>query len=291
MKFAFRFLLAAGATVGLALGAITLIGGPQTTGILLGQTTGSIEDAVNGLIDDPDALRYQLAELREEYPDRIDEVRAQVQDIEREMATLQNEVQTAAVASELARADLGVLGDYADPSIQLTSLATHVDYNGVQLAASRARQHATHLTSTVATFDATVQDGAQTLDLLGVQHERLQAVLDKLLAEQAQLDGTIADLDNKISMIERNDELIELLEDRAKTINELERFEVYDLAQLQGKLDAELAEQEQELLMVGTQTGATSYVDQARQLIQQRQRGGNGFESASLAPVHQLGNE
>ena len=66
-----RGILRWGLIAGLGLAGLTLLVGPQRVGAGLAQLRVKAQNVVDQVVDDPVALRRQLENLADQYPDRI----------------------------------------------------------------------------------------------------------------------------------------------------------------------------------------------------------------------------
>ncbi|MCP3905580.1 MAG: hypothetical protein GY715_18290 [Planctomycetes bacterium] len=265
-----RCILRYGVIGGLALGGITLLVGPERVAAGLAQVRTKAQNAVDGCMDDPVALRRQLAQLADQYPDRIEEVSGEIAAVDTQIGQFERDVKVARKVVSLTTEDLQNLKDLVARAesriVTPASLksgrpnAVFIRYEGVRFTVDEAMtegQRINHIRTT--TQDRLAHDEFQ-LKFLGEQKGRLDEILAKLQEEYGTYQAQLWQLDRQIDAIERNDRLIELTEEQQATLQSYERFgKVANLKQLESKLAELRARQEAQLRTLEKFSVVTDY--------------------------------
>ena len=109
------------------LGALAFVVGPELVAAGFAQVRATAVEACEDFVDDPVALRRQLASLAEKYPSRIAEVRAEIGEVERQLSRLEQDAEVARRGVALTTDDLSeirvALQEVAGPgATRLTSM-------------------------------------------------------------------------------------------------------------------------------------------------------------------------
>ncbi|MHC5113070.1 MAG: hypothetical protein ACYTGP_01420 [Planctomycetota bacterium] len=269
-----RCILRYGVIGGLALGGITLLVGPERVAAGLAQVRTKAQNVVDGCMDDPVALRRQLAQLADQYPDRIEEVSAEVAAVDVQIGQFERDIKIARKVVALTTEDLQNLKALVDRAetriVTPASLKSgnarpvFIRYEGVRFTVDEALtegRRINHIRTT--TQDRLAHDEFQ-INFLGEQKARLAEILAKLQEEYSTYQAQLWQLDRQIDAIERNDRLIELTEEQHATLASYERFgKVANLKQLESKLAELRARQEAQLQTLKKRGVATDYEREA----------------------------
>ena len=253
-------------------GGAVLIAGPHRTAALLASLRDSFNDTVDEAIDDPTALRSQLRELEEQYPERISELRGDLAELMEQQRQIERDHAVADRVVELADADLAALRpllaeaqaarDQAAPGT-LVSVRFADDSLTVDEAFARAQR----IGQTRAAYAGRSADAVRDLSYLGQQRDRLEDLLTQLESERAEFRSQIWQMDRQVDAIARNDRLIELMERRQKTMEECGRYEAGTLAQFQARMAEVRSKQESQLGLLASDQERLDYEDIARQQV------------------------
>lgn len=232
---------------GVALGVVTFLVGPSRVGAAIDQVRTSLIEATEDLVDDPVALRRQLAELAEEYPARVAEVQGELAAVESQIRQIQHSRDVAERVVAMTGDDLQKLRALAETAAdgrRTVSLRT----GRASVASEQALGEAQRIrTIREAYRDRAASDGQQ-LAMLETQRDRLQQILDKLQHEQIRFQSRMWQLDGQIDAIARNDRLIELTKQQQEILAEYDRFgRVGNLDQLESRIAQIRAEQDARL--------------------------------------------
>jgi chromosome segregation ATPase len=251
---------------GLVAGGTLLLVDRDSLAAAFAQVRGKVQGAVDSMIDDPVALRRQLQSLSEQYPEKIAEVRAELSEVERQIAQLAKDTDVAqhvVAATTRDLTDLQELLARADAATA-TGQVVQVRFNATRLDVPAAKQEFRRIASIRQTYQDRVKSNERDLGYLGQQKSRLADILGRLEAEYTDFEAQMWQLDRKIDAIARNERLVEMIEERQETLDNLGRYEVASLDQLRGKLDEWEKRTEAELAVLERRFAANDYERDAR---------------------------
>ena len=96
----------------------------------------------------------------------------------------------------------------------------------------------------------------------------MEELLVQLETEHTRFQAQLWQLERQVDAIARNERLIELLEDRNKTIEECSRFDAISVDHVTERLAEIRSRQEAELELLSSTQETTDYEEQARQALQ-----------------------
>ena len=225
-----RFGVVAGVLTGAAIGGTALFAGTDRVEILLDKVQTGVIETIDQAIDDPAAMRAQLRDLADEYPERIAAVRGDLAELNQQIAALQHEHEVATRVVALAERDLGELEPSLEQAMHLgrengNRLTSAVEFENRLLTVGQASNRVNQIKQTRATYVNRAADAQHDLIYLNQQAERLEEMLSKLQNEQASFQGQLAQLERQVDAIARNERLIKMMEERQETIEECSRYE------------------------------------------------------------------
>jgi len=261
--------------VGLGLGAALAIAGPHRTKAVIHKVQDTVVDKIDRAIDDPTALRAQLQEMSREYPQRIAAVRGDLAELEGEIEQLEREKAIAKRVVQLADQDLAMLEPElaraqtasfeAGSELRRVAIATN---EGEVYSLNRATDKVRQTRATRQAYADRAVDADHDLVYLRQQAQRMTSLAVELETEHASFQSQLMQLNRQVESIQRNEKLIDLMEERQKTIDELSRFEAVSLDQITQKLGAIRKKQEATLDVLSNTRQQTDYEDAARQLLE-----------------------
>jgi chromosome segregation ATPase len=209
------------------------------------------QTAMNSVIDDPVALRRQLAQLADEYPDRIAEVRGEVAEVDQQIKQFERDVDIASRVVAMASDDLRELKTLvarAESEAETSSRAVLIRYEGVRFDLDEAYAEGRRINSVRLSYEDRLAHDKFQLKFLAEQKARLTEILEKLEDEYNTYQTQLWQLDRQIDAIERNERLIELTEEQQATLESYERLgKVQNLKQVEARLAELRAKQEAQL--------------------------------------------
>ena len=248
------------------LGALAFVVGPERVAAGFAQVRSKAVEACEDFVEDPVALRRQLASLAEKYPSRIAEVRAEIGEVERQLSRLQQDAEVARRVVALTTDDLSeirvALQEVAGPgATRLTSMRI----GGRSMNPDQARTEARRIADVRTTYKDRLATDETQVAFLETQKSRLSEILDTLEAEQARYEAKLWQLDRQIDAIARNERLIEMTQEQQSILAEYDKFsDVGSLDQLESKLAELRTVQEAQLQTLSRRSETTDYERQAR---------------------------
>jgi chromosome segregation ATPase len=279
IKFFIRLALVGGL---LFVGA-ALVAGPHRVGAMIDQAQASITSIIDDNIEDPVVMRRQLRDLEQEYPERISQIRADLAELQHQIREIEREKAVANRVVELTEADLSdfqqVVNELESNVTAAANSASAVQVRGRRYNIDQAFARMQHIQQTQMAYAAQAQDAERDLGYLHQQSDRMKEVLAKLETERQQFQTQIWQLDRQVDAMARNERLISLMEKRQRTIDELGRYRVGSLDQLQGKLGEIRARQEATLQVLSNIESQSSYEDRAKLEVDYDTKSGQGWSA------------
>jgi phage shock protein A len=239
-----RCILRWGLVSGLALGGATLLVGPNHMKAGFAHLQAKAQNVVDELVDDPIALRNQLEDLADQYPERIGEVRGEVAEVTHQIAQFERDVDIASRVVAMTTDDLHQLKTLvaqAEAKQNTTARPASFHFEGVRFNIEGAYTEAGRINHVRKTYQDRLAHDEQQLNFLSQQQTRLTEILTNLEDEFSKYQSQLWQLDRQIDAIERNERLIELMKEQKSTLASYDKFEkVGSLHQIESKL-AELA--------------------------------------------------
>jgi uncharacterized phage infection (PIP) family protein YhgE len=248
------------------LGTLAFVVGPERVAAGFDQIRAKAVEACEDFVDDPVALRRQLAALAEKYPERIAEVRAEIGEVDRQLSRLSQDAEVARRVVALTTDDLSeirvALQEVAGPgATRLTSMRI----GGRSMNAEQARTEARRIADVRTTYKDRLATDETQVSFLETQKSRLSEILDTLEAEHARYEAKLWQLDRQIDAIARNERLIEMTQEQQSILAEYDKFsDVGSLDQLESKLAELRTVQEAQLQTLSRRSETTDYERQAR---------------------------
>ncbi len=272
-------------------GGAVLIAGPHRVSALFTQLQDALNDNLDGAIDEPTALRAQLRELEEQYPERISGLRGDLAELSEQQRQVERDRAVSERVVELADADLGQLQPLLAQAEAARAEAAPGTLVAVRVAdrslpLEEAWDHARRIGQTRTAYAARATDAARDLSYLGQQRDRLEQLLEQLETERAEFRTQLWQLDRQVDAIARNDRLIELMQRRQQTLEECSRYEAGSLAQVQSRMAEVKSRQESQLELLAADQQRLDYEDVARV---QLDAGGLPEEPQAEVPVIEIG--
>jgi len=262
-----RFIVRWGIIGGLALGGITLLVGPQRVMACIDQLREEANTVVEGLVDDPVALRRQLDDLAREYPSRIAEVRGEITRLNQQLEEFVRDEQVSIRVVELTSVDLEILRDLVEDA-QTTTVSgskPSIRFEGVRYDLDGAYTEGRRIRTVRANYEDRLASDRRQMGLMGEQKNRLVSILEKIEHEHETYRAQLWQLDREIDAIERNDHIIVMVEKQQETLSSFDRIgSVGNLRQVQARL-AEIRTVQESTILALTDVGTGSnYETRAR---------------------------
>ncbi len=263
---------------GVAVGATVLVAGPERASVIFDQVKDSVLQHIDANLDDPIAMRAQLRGLEREYPERISNLRGDLAELQEQIRQLEREQKISERVVELAKSDLQALPAAAGEGMLAISY-------GSAHGAQRTQTQKRHIEQTKAVYANRAADASHDLVYLHQQEDRMVELLAQLETEYAQFQAQIWQLERQVDAIARNDRLIQLMENRQKTIDELSNYQAVSLDHVVARLSEMRTRQEAELEMLADDRRRTDYEGVARMQLEEEGQAGSETASARLLPL------
>ena len=265
-----RSIIRWGLISGLALGGLTLLIGPHKVAAGLHQIRANVQMVVDRALDEPAALRRQLVQMADQYPDRIATVRGELAEVEHQLAQFNRDSEIATRVVAMTTEDLTELKTLvvrAESNPNDAVRAVFVRFKGIRFDVPQAYTEAKRINAVRLNYQDRAASNVQQISMLAEQKARLMEICDRLESEYATFQTQMWQLDSQIDAIERNERLIEMTKDLQATLDDYDRWgEIGNLKQLEGKL-AELRTIQKAQLDTLRQTGLR--IDYAKQAAHQ----------------------
>lgn len=250
-------------------GGLIAVAGPERVGAALTQARDTVNNTIDRNIDDPVKMRAQLRKLESEYPERITRVRQDLATLDTQTSEYERELAVAERVVQLAEADLDAMHNLFDRAEHARAQAGHgaivrVSFNGDKMELTEAQAKAAQIQKTRDAYELEAQSISRDIDLLGKQRERLTDLLAKLESERAQFQSELWRLNQQIDAIARNERMIDMMEARQQTLDELGPYKAHSIDQVKDRLAQVRAEQESKLESLASGEKELSYEDRAK---------------------------
>lgn len=254
-----RCILRWGLIGGLALGGATLLVGPERVTAGFAHLQSKAQGVIDDMVDDPVALRRQLEQLAEQYPNRISKVRGELAEVEHQIAQFDRDVEISKRVVAMTTDDLRQLKTLvAQAEGKARNASFH--FEGVRFNVEQAYTEAGRINHVRKTYQDRLAHDEQQMNFLTQQQQRLNEILENLEEEYAKYQAQLWQLDRQIDAIERNDRLIALMEDQKETLASYDKFEkVGNLRQIESKLAELRRQQEAQMEYLAKQDHHTDY--------------------------------
>ncbi|MBI4604093.1 MAG: hypothetical protein HY721_19220 [Planctomycetes bacterium] len=178
---------------------------------LLRYVKSAAAENLDGMIPDEVKLRNDMERLREEYPRRIAELKALVDELERQLGEVEQDRQLCREVLVLCDEDLGQLRPKVEsPDPAVPAYAVKVELRGATFTYSEALERSRKILDLKAMYGARLEAAAGSLELLQSERERLAAELAQLHREYDQFLAEYRSLEREIDLLKSNALLIEI---------------------------------------------------------------------------------
>ncbi len=267
---------------GLAIGGLTLVVGPERVCAGFDQARMTLVSWVDDNVDDPVLIRRQLQHLQKEYPQKIREIRRSLAEVNSEISSITRQSQIASKAVSLAKVDLASLRDLVDSAqVHLAAddgRAVVVKFQGRLLDVSQAYDHAGRIKQAAMSNHDRLAHYETELELLDAQRGRLTEQLDKLQGEYSTFQSQVWQIERQVARLERNEKLIDMIEERENAITSNDKFQMESLEQLSNRLAAIQSEHEAILQTLTNNVSSKDYETRAREELTIGIDSGDPFE-------------
>ena len=275
---------------------VLAIAGEGRTRAIVHQVHESVLEQIDGQIQDPSALRSQLQELEREYPKKISMVRGDLAELKHEIRLLERDKAVAQRVVGLIDEDLAhmepVLEEAASRIAGGEARAVPVAFGGHVYSFERAQNKTRNVRNTRIAYANRAADAEHDLTYLHQQAERLEGLATELEAERAEFQLQISQLSRQVDAIARNERLINMLEDKSRTLEECSRYDIGGLDHITSRLSEIRSRQEAELDLLSGPQEEDDYESLARiqlsaeTIVIENVRADSGSRSLALGVEH-----
>lgn len=267
--------------IGTIVGGAAIIAFPGRAGAIASQAKNNIETVIDRNIDDPIKLRQQLNELEGKYPKKIGQVRADLNELQAQIAEVEREYKINQRVVAYADQDLAALEETLAEVQDVRAergdrggAMVRVVLEGRPMSPDQAMSKGNEIRETRSAYAARAADLEVQLGYLNQQEHRLGNLLTKLETERSEFQAQLWQLNREIDSIARNERMIEMMERRQKTIDELSPYSADSVKQVKTRISSVLAQQEQRLKSLSDREGAVDYEQRAKWELDREERGG-----------------
>ena len=283
-----RFIVRWGLIGGLAIGGVTLLVGPQRVIACFDQLRQEATTIVDGIVDDPVALRRQLDDLAREYPQRIAEITGEVSKIDQQLIQFERDESIARNVVKLTTQDLESLKDLvrlAEQEEGIGETSVSFWFEGARFDLESAYTKARRIRTVRANYEDRLAADRRQMELMHEQRDRLSVILEKIKHEHEQYRSQLWQLDREIDAIERNDHIIAMVERQQNTLSNFDRFgSGNNLDQVRSKL-AEIRTVQESAILALTETGGGSDYETRARFAMSESSYENPFEEVKIELV------
>jgi chromosome segregation ATPase len=264
--------------IGTIVGGAAIIAFPGRAGAIACQAKSNIENVIDRNIDDPVKLRQQLHELEGKYPKKIGQVRADLGELQVQIAEVQREYKINQRVVSYADQDLAALEEALGEARNVRAgrggyAIVRVVLDGRPMEPDQAMSKGNEIRETRSAYAARASDLEVQLGYLNQQEQRLAGLLTKLETERSEFQAQLWQLNREIDSIARNERMIEMMERRQKTIDELSPYSADTVKQVKTRIASVLSQQEQRLEALAGRDGAVDYEERAKWDLDREERG------------------
>ncbi len=219
---------------------------PGSARAIVKQAGHNVSSVVNSTIDDPVALREQLRDLENQYPKKIEAVRGDLAELEGQIAQFERELAVAERVVALADADLGEMQHLLAKAedARSTHRLVRVRFDNESMDLSEAYAKAERIRQLRDSYATRAGEIERDLSFLNEQQAHFGELLTTLETERAQFQNQLWQLDQQIDAVARNERLLEILEKRQRTLDEMSPYSADSLEQVTSRIANIKAEQE-----------------------------------------------
>jgi len=265
-----RTVLRWGLIGGLAVGGLALLV-PAETEMALQQARSKAQDLIGTCMDDPNAYRAKIADLADDYPDRIAEVRGEIAEVDTQLTEFDHELDVARRVVAMTTNDLTQLKRLVERAETRMTTETGdnghgvlIRYNGARYDIDEAIHEARRINDVRQSYRDRLDHSQQQQAFLNEQRTRLAEILDRLEREYTELQDELLSLDREIAAIERNERLIELTKAHEQKLARYENMgQITSIKDVKAQFARIRTEQEARLQALSERSTRNTYEERA----------------------------
>ena len=251
--------------------ASTFLIGPNKTHAIIHQAQENVQARLEGLMDNPVALRAELERLEAEYPVRIRAVQQDLGELKVEAKRLAWERAVSDRVVAMAQQDLGGFGSTAQAQGSEGGLVQVAGFPVAKIT-NRSRAQVARIQDLIQMHSNRSQDAARDLGYLNKEIDRFQVLLTELETERVQYHSQLEQLNRQVDSIRRNERLLDMLRQRQGLLEKAGNFKAHSLDQISGRLAGIRSQQEAELELLSNDEVETDYEGRAKVELNQEVR-------------------
>ncbi|MEM9167807.1 MAG: hypothetical protein AAGB48_12390 [Planctomycetota bacterium] len=255
---------------------------PGSARAVASQAKHNLSQAIASNVDDPVALRQQLRELEAQYPEKIETVRSDLEELRSQKAQFEHELGIADRVVALAEQDLDAMNHLlakaeaarADAGYAVVRVRFEQESLGIEDAYAKAEK----IGQLRDVYASRATEIRRDMGFLTEQENRLADLLGTLEQERAQFRGQLWQLDRQIDAVARNERMLTMLEKRQATLDSISPFSADSLDQVTSRIGQIRAEQESRMQALTSRRVDESYVTRAQVQLDRERAGDATFE-------------
>lgn len=250
--------------------ASTLIFGSHSTQAIIHQAHETVQSKIDGLMDNPVALRAELERLEREYPVRIRAVQKDLGELKVEAKRLAWERAVSERVVAMAQDDLGGVQTVAQTGSKNGNLVRVAGFPVISVK-KRTNTQVARITDLIQMHTNRSQDASRDLGYMNREIERFQTLLTELETERVQYHSQLEQLNRQVDSIRRNERLLDMLRQRQGLLEKAGNFKAHSLDQISGRLAGIRSQQEAELELLSNSEVETDYEGRAKVELHQEE--------------------
>jgi chromosome segregation ATPase len=253
------------------LGVVALIAVVGTTRVKTAfwSVRDHIRSNMDELVDTRVALEHEVDKLKEEYPQRIAEIRIQQISVDRDIANCEKQLHLSEEAMAVALGDLEVLRERLD-STDADADGVTIQFRAARLSRGAALDRAADAADYAKSYEERAMDLRKERKLLYDEKTRLAAERASLEQEYARFQAEIETIGRDIDSLERKKKLVQLAERRRGESEDIFSDRASSLGVLKDRIARKKIELEEKLKGLNSFGGSNEYETRARMRIAAR---------------------
>jgi len=227
---------------------------------------------VDELIRKQKDMKDELSKLRSEYPKQIAMLKSQINQVDRQLASLDKEETRSADIIRLCEEDISYLEDQREVVGSVYTEARVIEHRGSKYNSSEAEQLTARIAETREVYVTRQDDIRREREILQGERDQLALELQSVEAEQAEFEAEYQSLVREIERLERNEEMLKVAECRRGIGDDRHSEAMSTLNDVKTAVERARLEQEERLKSARVAPRSLDYETRAKLLELQRQR-------------------
>jgi chromosome segregation ATPase len=227
---------------------------------------------VDELIRKQKDMKDELSKLRSEYPKQIAMLKSQINQVDRQLASLDKEETRSADIIRLCEEDISYLEDQREVVGSVYTEARVIEHRGSKYNSSEAEKLTARIAETREVYVTRADDIRREREILQGERDQLALELQSVEAEQAEFEAEYQSLVREIERLERNEEMLKVAESRRGIGDDRHSEAMSTLNGVKSAVERARLEQEERLKSARVAPRSLDYETRAKLLELQRQR-------------------